>query len=264
MRRKKSNVKKPPPPFKGFTPLQRRTLAACWPARMSVAKREALDNYLAAAEEALLIILGPAGFPGWRWSEEDRREDEAILFASAIVNPNVWDVKRRRDSIRVIAKHGRALRLALEGMSKIEQYLLFERAAGDSADFNAVAPTPGSGSAPPSADAPAKLADEGKRGPVSVREARPRVNLFQRLIPMMSRLEELSAKLPDHVKSGVKKPAEAALLGALVLLHQRRLGKINPSENGNFAAFLHALGPMIGLSLGVALLKTVLQDFPQE
>lgn len=262
MRHRKSNEKKPPPPFEGFEPADRLALAACWPARMSKAKREALDDYLAAVEEALQIILGPSGFPGWRWSEEDRREDKAMLYAKAMFDPNVLDVKRRRDALRAIAKHGRALRLALEGMPGIELDLLFASTAGDSADFNAIGGTPGTTTAASPADAIAKLAREGKRGHVSGRAPIVRVNLFKRLVPMMAGLEEMSATFPHRLAPGVRKPAEAALLHVLALLHQRRLGKVNPSEHGNFAAFLNLLGPMVGLSLGVALLKTVLRDFP--
>jgi len=87
------------------------------------------------------------------------------------------------------------------------------------------------------------------------------------VLPLLSTLTaqlDLVGKMIGRqpLRRGVDKGLEYEILLSLVEWHRYILGNVSASENGVFVRFLKTLGPMVGLSFGVDLLKTVLRDFP--
>jgi hypothetical protein len=87
------------------------------------------------------------------------------------------------------------------------------------------------------------------------------------VLPLLSTLTaqlDLVGKMIGRrpLRRGVDKGLEYEILLSLVEWHRYILGEVSASENGVFVRFLKTLGPMVGLSFGVDLLKTVLRDFP--
>lgn len=213
MRRKKSNEKKPPPPFKGFTPLQRRTLAACWPARMSAAKREALDRFLAAAEQEIINVLNPPDWPN--------------------VEESTWTRSAARAELGTLYKHAHGLRIAIARVPDYERWRITAFAA---------------------ASIPQYL------------QRRLHGNYLVMLADLAEILEDICRTDPRYGRHrpGPNVALHGSVIYGLVHWHLQMIGRISASENGVFVRFLKTLGPMIGLSLGVDLLKTVLHDYPKE
>lgn len=223
MRPKKSNEKKPPPPFKGFTPLQRRTLAACWPAIPAGARREALDGFLSHAETALSVLLHPS------------------IAASRL------DKKEWRTTLADMAKHAHALRLAIERLPDHE-YLMLSGLVSVLVEKHGL-----------------HHRRERVFGRASVEATIAPADVLPLLSSLTNYLEEAQKAIDrERLKPGVDKGLENEILISLVVTHRDILGKVSASENGRFCNFLKTLGPMIGLSLGPSLLRTVLRALPQE
>jgi hypothetical protein len=212
MRRKKSNEEKPPP-FKGFTPLQRRTLAACWPARMSKAKREALDEFLAAAEQEIINVLNPPDWPN--------------------VEESTWSRKAARAELGTLYEHAHGLRIAIARIPEYERWRITAFAA---------------------ASLPQYL------------QQRLHDKYLVMLADLAEILEDICCTDPrfGRHQPGPDVAIHGSVIYGLVHWHLKMIGRISASENGVFVRFLKTLGPMIGLSLGVDLLKTVLLDYQQE
>lgn len=221
MRRKKDTEKKPPPPFKGFTPSQRRDLAACWPARMSAAKRQALDGFLSDTEFALSVLLHPS-------------------IARSRLTQKEWC-----DALLSMETHARALHLAIERLPDHE-YLMLSETISVYISKHGILPS-----------------RERVYGRCSKEIAIAPGDVLPLLSTLTAQLDLVGKRIGRRpLRRGVDKGLEYEILLSLVGLHRYILGEVSASENGVFVRFLKTLGPMVGLSFGVDLLKTVLRDFP--
>lgn len=224
MRRKKITGEKPPPIFKGFTAEQRCALAAAWPSRMSEIKRVTLGDFLERTERMLLSHLNPA------------------------IPESPLSAKEWRNELASMAQHARALRLSIERLPPRQQFML---SAAAEARITACGLS--------------FLRAGGSPGAVRYGEIVARDAFLPLLSALAAHLEAIQKmEMLRTLKAGASKALEYGVLVALADLHLDTLGKVSPSENGIFVRFLKTLGPMIGISLGPDLLKTVLADYPQE
>ncbi|PWB40133.1 MAG: hypothetical protein C3F19_11600 [Rhodocyclales bacterium] len=248
MRRGKSNEKKLPP-FSGFTQEQRGTLAACWPDRMSAAKRKALDEYLSNTELVLLTFVGQNKVELSEWylsSEMGRKALDSLLHMVLFqAHKDAWSVKKRRDALVQMATHSRALYKLIETMPEIERANL-SGVLGQGVPEMGIPPYRFSTSKAACAEAQIDL--------------HIRANFLAVISSIASRIESVSERTAWHIQPGVKKPLERGILTLMADRYTNQIGKISPSENGVFVQFLKTLGPMVGLAFGVDLLKSVLRD----